>query len=717
MITYKTIVNACKAFADNHHIIKGFGNGELWQINDHDQDSAFEYPLHYMVDVPSSPGPKSWVYAFRVYFVSRVEAPKDRDGNPIYFEYTSEKSSMIACAQDFLSYWVQDVNYKLTIEQSLGVTTFIDAQQDGVTGCYVDIRFVVPFDYNNCILPMDDVPAPRLLCLPVSLSLDNNVIASIASGDSYNITLKDIDGNPVVWSYNEPLKILTIQLGACDPVTMTYNGVSITSTDAGGTKTITVLSESLDPVGTITVDTSGQLTVIIANATIVNQSPGATWTDTVYASGSYILQAQPWTDSDGSAQSTPYNPDVPIVCTPNSGSGINQIGYIVNDDFSTVANLTNYDLVSTGSVAYNLDGGYLKISGTPASISPITTFAKYKHSIALEKYGVKFRVVVKSETPGANESVVWGIEADIVSGMPPGSVRKELFYWYRNPSAPTITGKIYRAVDNTTGVQFVTTAVAPVIDHEYEILTFLMFNMLMVTIKDVTPGFENEQGATVSFTYANTTGNLTPRSSRLFIGTGGGEHWYKSFQIVSTDLKGGKHIVIHDSLGDGYCTDHFIQRWLDIHKANKPDLVIMKSGRQGDWPSSALLRMDEFALLKGTNTTVHLHIGTNQVVTSGPGPAFTSYQQLINGLIALGYTTFVHYYAFPRGGFTSINTYNASILSTYGALAGHTVVDTNTPFNNGSNSLLPQYAATDNIHLNAGAGQRKMAELTSPYFV
>lgn len=316
MITYKSIINACKAFADKHHVIEGFGNGELWQISDHDQDGTFNYPLMYMVDVSSSPGSSSWIYAFRVYFVSRVEAPKDRAGNPIYFEYASEKSAMIACAQDFLSYWVQDVNYQMTIDKSLGVTTFIDAQEDGVTGCYVDIRFVVPFDYNSCIIPMDDVPTPRLLCLPVSLSLDNTTIASIASGDSYNITLKDIDGNPVVWSYNEPLKILTIQLGACNPVTMTYNGVSITSTAAGGTKTITVLSESLDPVGTITVDTSGQLTVIIANATIVNQSPGATWTDTVYASGSYILQPQPWINSDGSAQSTPYDPATPIVCTP-----------------------------------------------------------------------------------------------------------------------------------------------------------------------------------------------------------------------------------------------------------------------------------------------------------------------------------------------------------------------------------------------------------------
>lgn len=195
MITYKSIVNACKAFADNHHIIKGFGNGELWQINDHDQSGDFLYPLQYMVDLPSSPGPKSWTYAFRVFFFSRVEAPKGRDGNPIYFEYTSEKSAMIACAQDFLSYWVQDVEYKLTIEQSLGVTTFIDAQIDGVSGCYVDIRFVVPFTYDSCIIPMDGVTPPP--SQDVEIYVNDVLFYTVTPGSEPNIVVKDTDGATV----------------------------------------------------------------------------------------------------------------------------------------------------------------------------------------------------------------------------------------------------------------------------------------------------------------------------------------------------------------------------------------------------------------------------------------------------------------------------------------------------------------------------------------
>lgn len=245
MITYKTIVNACHAFANNHHIIKNSGAGELWQISDHDQNSAFEYPLMYMVDVPSSPGPKSWVYAFRVYFVSRVEAPKDRDGNPIYFEYTSEKSAMLSCAQDFLSYWVQDVNYKLTIEQSLGVTTFIDAQEDGVTGCYVDIRFIVPFTYDSCVIPMDGVPDPDSINVEVYV---NDVLRyTLTPGSELLLNIVDTNGDPV--SATVSGSNIIVPACAATSINIDINSAPFL-TGVSTNQDIDVLNNDQNPVGT-----------------------------------------------------------------------------------------------------------------------------------------------------------------------------------------------------------------------------------------------------------------------------------------------------------------------------------------------------------------------------------------------------------------------------------------------------------------------------------
>lgn len=669
MITYKSIINACKAFADNHHVIKGFGNGELWQINDHDQDSAFEYPLHYMVDVPSSPGANSWVYAFRVYFVSRVEAPKDRDGNPIYFEYTSEKSAMIACAQDFLSYWVQDVNYQMTIDKSLGVTTFIDAQQDGVTGCYVDIRFVVPFDYNNCILPMDDVPAPRLLCLPVSLSLDNNVIASIASGDSYNITLKDIDGNPVVWSYNEPLKILTIQLGACDPVTMTYNGVSITSTDAGGTKTITVLSESLDPVGTITVDTSGQLTVIIANATIVNQSPGATWTDTVYASGSYILQPQPWTDSDGSPQLTPYNPDVPIVCTP-CVTPPQAIGTIFDVHANELLNLNDFTIVKDGGTAITLDQGYIKITGSPATPIFNPTLDNYIQfngwTTGLETWTLTMDFIIKSYV-AADEGIILGWRNDSTIT----TARSDWYVHYRR-SGSTATGDGYRYFNGTTtltpntfNTNPLTAEVTPVVDNHFRMklersmtTTGARFTL---TITNLTTGASNS--GSIDYTYQNTTSQFDMSSSKFFIGTTGGTHWVTRLKLESNDYKNPNVVLIGDSMTAGYNATLRANHYVELLRAALPSKVFTKSACQGDRCSTVSAKLSEIALINAT--TANLFIGTNDAASLGAAAAIANYDAMYADLVSIGITDFVHTTPLPRQGLAAMLTLRNHIIATY----------------------------------------------------
>lgn len=233
MITYKSIINGCKAFADKHHIIQNFGNGELWQLSDHDQDSNFEYPLMYMVDSPSSPGPKSWVYAFRVYFVSRVEAPKERDGNPIYFEYTHEKSQMIACAQDFLSYWVQDVNYKMTIDQSIGVTTFIDVQEDNVTGCYVDIRFVVPFTYDSCIIPMDGVADPE--SLNVEVYVNDTLYFTLTPSSELFLNVIDTNGDSVAATVSGTNIIVPPSGGGSHEYNVIVNGNNEGTLDFDGT--------------------------------------------------------------------------------------------------------------------------------------------------------------------------------------------------------------------------------------------------------------------------------------------------------------------------------------------------------------------------------------------------------------------------------------------------------------------------------------------------
>lgn len=157
MLSYNEIIKANKTFSDNHLVIKNFGNGERWQINDHDQVPTFKYPLMWMEDLPNSTSEKEWVYNFRVWFVTRVKTPINKDNQLMYSEYAKAKSDMIQCAQDLMAYWVQDILYpSLEIEKSTNLETFIDTQLDKITGCSIDISFRVNFNYNNCLIPSSD---------------------------------------------------------------------------------------------------------------------------------------------------------------------------------------------------------------------------------------------------------------------------------------------------------------------------------------------------------------------------------------------------------------------------------------------------------------------------------------------------------------------------------------------------------------------------------
>ncbi len=196
MLSYNQIIKLNKEFADNHYVLQNFGNGERWQVVDHNQDATFKYPLMWMEDLISPVQDKEFIYSFRIWFVTRVEAPSDRDGNPIYFEYAKGKSDMIQCAQDLIAYWVQDNNYpSMDIDRSVSIETFIDTTDDKLTGCYADIRFRETFNYDSCIIPVEGASTPP--STDVVLTINDSAFATYTQGTTNNITVKDTNGAEV----------------------------------------------------------------------------------------------------------------------------------------------------------------------------------------------------------------------------------------------------------------------------------------------------------------------------------------------------------------------------------------------------------------------------------------------------------------------------------------------------------------------------------------
>ncbi len=193
MLSYREIIKINNDWADAHYKIQNFGNGERWQVVGHDQDASFKYPLMFMEDSPHSASQGEYVYSFRVWFVDRVESPKDRGTDLLFKEFANAKSEMIQCAKNLIAYWVQDNNYPtITVNTSFSIETFIDQTEDKLTGCWLDIQFEDVFNYDNCLIPMDGLSAPSDPCAAATYkNSDNSFTQSIASGGSY--TAPDVE--------------------------------------------------------------------------------------------------------------------------------------------------------------------------------------------------------------------------------------------------------------------------------------------------------------------------------------------------------------------------------------------------------------------------------------------------------------------------------------------------------------------------------------------
>lgn len=288
MLSYNKIINLNQQFAENHYGIKRFGNGQDFDMVLDNQEAPMRYPVMWMEDLPSPIETGLEHFAFRVWFLAQVEQLENRDDEAILVNSNEVKSDMKQLGIDFLSYWKQDSDYKDELRFEI-TTTWNYAelvQPDELTGGYFDVAFKVKQMFNRCIVPMGTITPPSIIYSDVTGN--STLMVSLIEGEDYVFQIKNESG-VLVGSWNATTKTWTVPDAGGGEVTMTFNDAAITPTTAGDSKAISIISESFDPVGNITVDTAGQLTAMIANAVIKNKATTPTWQDSVYAEGSYIL--------------------------------------------------------------------------------------------------------------------------------------------------------------------------------------------------------------------------------------------------------------------------------------------------------------------------------------------------------------------------------------------------------------------------------------------
>lgn len=195
MQSYNQIIKLNRDFADAHKVLQNFGNGERWNIVEHNQQASHKYPLMWMEDLPISISGKDHFFVFRVYFIDQVAQLKDRGTDLMYTNQAEVKSDMEQCARDLLSYWYHQTDYPLvSIDNTFTITTFTDELEDNVAGCYVDVRIKQPFEYPDCEIPMTGITPPDT---DVDITVNSTTFTSVVCGGDYNVVVKDTDGNLV----------------------------------------------------------------------------------------------------------------------------------------------------------------------------------------------------------------------------------------------------------------------------------------------------------------------------------------------------------------------------------------------------------------------------------------------------------------------------------------------------------------------------------------
>ena len=194
MLTYNKIISLNEEFAEAHHQIKTFGNGEAYKLTQHSKQDWFNYPVMWLEDLSSTVNDRDFEFNFRVYFVQQVATLKDREEDQLTVNYTEAKSNMIDCATDLLSFWAKDLNYpELNLIKSTSIQTFEDDWDDLVTGCWVDLKLKQGFRYNKCAIPMAGVTPPASECAPVSIFENGIFVENVPSGGTYSYTTATYD--------------------------------------------------------------------------------------------------------------------------------------------------------------------------------------------------------------------------------------------------------------------------------------------------------------------------------------------------------------------------------------------------------------------------------------------------------------------------------------------------------------------------------------------
>ena len=137
-LTYNQVIKQLNDFADSHKQIKSFGNGNLWEVVQHNQLSNFNYPLMWINDQSATMGNGDFTWNFQVLVMDCVQMLIDLIA---YFEQLNATNNNVN--------WNQ-----VQLIRTGSVEMFTERFEDEVSGATLQLGLRFPQNYNFCEIPI-----------------------------------------------------------------------------------------------------------------------------------------------------------------------------------------------------------------------------------------------------------------------------------------------------------------------------------------------------------------------------------------------------------------------------------------------------------------------------------------------------------------------------------------------------------------------------------
>ena len=238
-LTYNQIIKTLNDFATSHYQINEFGNGDLWEVIQHDQQKDFNYPLLWVQDQPNTTTQGEIEMVFRCFFINLVQKDESNENEV--------KSDMQQCCLDLLAFWKKQTDYRtVSIDVNTSLTSFTERFNDELTGWWIDIKISQQFNYDKCSIPMDGITPIPTNCSPATITINGQSFTTADSGTLKDIIVKDTDGTSVGSKIGT--EWIVPASAVCGDADNQVNGVAKTAIPSGGSKNFAITYANGDPI-------------------------------------------------------------------------------------------------------------------------------------------------------------------------------------------------------------------------------------------------------------------------------------------------------------------------------------------------------------------------------------------------------------------------------------------------------------------------------------